>query len=250
MIIIGTGRVGLGLQARAQDVGLEPYMVSRTGGWDVLDRRDGPILIAVRNDALDEVLERVPDERRGDLVFLQNGMIRPWLAARGLEGATRGLLFFAAPKIGMPIQPGGASPFHGPRAFTVVQWFGELGLQAEEVSAERFAEIELEKLIWNSAFGLMCEAHGVPVGTVVERHRAELEQLVSEMVAVGGPPLGVELELAPLVQRLCAYSLSIPGYTGAVKEWPYRNGWFVDEAARQGLATPTHAALLAAVGRG
>ena len=27
-------------------------------------------------------------------------------------------------------------------------------------------EVELEKLIWNSAFGLMCQAHGRPVGAI------------------------------------------------------------------------------------
>lgn len=249
MIIIGAGRVGLGLQARAREVGLEPHLVSRRGGWDVLERKDGPILVAVRNDDLDGVVEKVPAHRRGDLVFVQNGMIRPWIADRRLEDATRGLLFFAAPRVGVPIQPGGASPFHGPKAEAVVAWFHELGLEAEEVSGERFAEVELEKLIWNAAFGLMCEAHELPVGAIVERHRPQLESLVAEMVAVGAPPLGVQLELAPLVERLCAYALSIPDYTGAVKEWRHRNGWFVDEAGRQGQSTPTHDALLAGIGR-
>ena len=138
--------MGLGLQARAREVGLEPYLVSRLGGWDVLEHQDVPILVAVRNDDLDEVVEKVPSQRRGDLVFVQNGMIRPWLAERRLAESTRGLLFFAAPKIGVPIQPGGASIFHGPKAEAVVAWFQQLGLEAQEVSGQAFAEVELENV--------------------------------------------------------------------------------------------------------
>ena len=56
------------------------------------------------------------------------------------------------------------------------------------------------------------------------------------------------LALEPLMQRLCAYSLSIADYRGAVKEWAWRNGWFVEVAAARGVTTPTHARLLAQAG--
>ena len=35
--------------------------------------------------------------------------------------------------------------------------------------------------------------------------------------------------------RLATYSRSIPEYRGAVKEWPWRNGWFVNVAREPGL---------------
>jgi hypothetical protein len=37
-----------------------------------------------------------PPGRRGDLVFLQNGMIAPWLLSTGLHANTQALLFFGA----------------------------------------------------------------------------------------------------------------------------------------------------------
>lgn len=247
LIVIGAGRVGGALHARDPE---RFALVDREHNWELLDGPAGsPVILAVRNDDLPAVLERVPDARREDLVFVQNGMLRPWLAEQGLAGATRGLLFFAVPSRGAAIEPGAASPFCGPRAPAVVAAFLSCGLRAELVDAQAFKAVELEKLIWNCAFGLLCEVEEAEVGTIVEEHGARLRELVAELLAVGEPALGVELDLDALVERLASYSRSIPSYRGAVKEWRWRNGWFVDEARARGLATPVHDRLLAAVGR-
>lgn len=50
-----------------------------------------------------------------------------------------------------------------------------------------------------------------------------------------------------MVGRLRAYSASIPAYRGAVKEWPWRNVFFVDAAAAEGSALPVHEELSAGV---
>jgi ketopantoate reductase len=247
IVIIGAGRIGGALHERAPN---QFALVDRQRGWELLDHDPGdPIMLAVRNDDLLGVLERVPTRRRPDLVLVQNGMLRPWLREHGLTDVTRGLLFIAVPARGAPIEPGGESPFWGPHAATMVDAFTRAGLPAAVVSAEPFAAIELEKLIWNCAFGLCCEAFDCDVGTVVESHGDVLRELVAELLGVGAPALDVELELEPLVDRLCTYSRSIPSYRGAVKEWRWRNGWFVETAREQGVATPTHDRLLAAVGR-
>lgn len=247
MIVIGAGRIGTALHELAP---ASIPLVTRTQGWDVLAGDVGePIVIAVRNDDLDAVLDRVPERRRADLVFVQNGMLRPWLAERGLTAITRGLLFFAVAKRGDPIQPGAvASPFCGPRAAVLVDTLCGFGVPAEVVEPEAFVAIELEKLIWNCAFGLCCEAFGATVGEVVEQHATELRNLVAELLEVGERVFDVELELDPLIERLSAYSRSIADYRGAVKEWRWRNGAFVLAAEAQGVATPNHARMLRATG--
>ncbi len=45
--------------------------------------------VATRNDALDQVVQATPAERRKDLVWMQNGMLAPWLDARGLGDSTQ-----------------------------------------------------------------------------------------------------------------------------------------------------------------
>ncbi len=256
-MIIGDGRVGGALARRhaqrlADAHGPIALLRRADDPRDALTDAPGrPIIVAVRNDDLSGVLERIPAARRDDLVLIQNGMLRPWIATNALE-PTRGLLFFAVPRRGAEPEPGGDSPFVGRHAALVAAWLSALGLPASEVDAQAFAELELEKLIWNSAFGLLCERHAAPVGVIVDQHRDDLRALVHEFTAIGRPALGLPpvgaSALAALVESLCAYSRSIASYRGAVKEWRWRNGWFVDEARRRGVATPVHDDLLARTG--
>ncbi|MFV8753528.1 ketopantoate reductase family protein [Nannocystaceae bacterium ST9] len=246
MIVVGAGRIGTALHRLDPDA---IALIDRTHGWERLAGEPGePILITVRNDDLDVVLARVPAARRGDLVFVQNGMLRPWLAEQGLAGATRGLLFLAVVKRGDSITPGGVSPFCGPHAAAIVETLTRFDVPAEVVGPARFVAIELEKLIWNCAFGLCCEVFDFRVGEVVERRADELRGLVRELLAVGERVFDVTLELDPLFERLCDYSRSIADYRGAVKEWRWRNGAFVVAARQQGIATPIHDRMLRATG--
>ena len=242
--LIGAGRIGGALQARAAQKQRPIAVLGRHDDWRVLDAPPGaPIVVCTRNDDLPTVLARVPQARHGDLVFVQNGMLRPWLAANGLADATRGLLFFAVPARGAAIEAGPASPFCGRHAAAVVGELQALDVPAEVVTAAQFAGWELEKLLWNCAFGLLCQAHACTVGDVLTRHDAELAALTAELLAVGQVALGVQVDGAAVLQRLVAYSAAIPDNRAAVKEWPWRNGWFVAEAARQGVALPVHARL-------
>jgi len=230
--------VGGALAQRAVQAGVEHVLVDRVQGWDSLEDSAAPIFVAVRNDDLDPVLERVPASAHDRLVFTQNGMLRPWLIQRGLTGCTRGLLFFAVPSRGAPLDPGGNSPFVGPHAKAVVDWLGSVEVPASVVSEQAFAVTELEKLLWNCCFGLLCEHTGKPVGGVVREHGALLSQLADELMQRGMAAFGLDLDdaaRAAMKDRLSAYSLSIPDYKGAVKEWPWRNGWFADIATAPGL---------------
>ena len=76
-----------------------------------------------------------------------------------------------------------------------------------------------------------------------------LRELCAELHRVGEQAMGLSVDFEPLFERLCAYSLSIADYRGAVKEWPWRNGWFVDQGQRLAIATPVHTRLLSEVGR-
>ena len=250
MVIIGAGRVGRTLEALAREVDEPCTLISRTEGWDELSGPPGtPILVAVRADDLDAVIDRVPEFRRGDLVFVQNGMITPVLGRHGLRGATRGLLFFAASGGDQPPQIGDTpSPFTGPHALTVVRFLTLVGVPAKAVDWPLFAAWELEKLIWTSAFGLLCQAHQCDVGTVCDAHADDLDAVVGELRTLGRAALNVDLPQEWLVERLVAYSRTIPTYRGALKAWPWRNGWFVDPAARLGRPMPAHERLLEQAG--
>ncbi len=248
--IVGLGRVGGALVARATERGIPTLAVGRDAGWDGLHAGAGPILVTVRNDDLDGVVARVPEHRRADLVFVQNGMIRPWLRAHALTHNTRGLLFFAVGARGGPVVVGPPSPFHGRYAPEVRAFFAAIDVPTAEVDWARFSALELEKLTWNAAFGLMCRVHGETVGQVCDHHHDELTALVDELRRVGRAAMSVDLPIEWLVERLVAYSKTIADYRGDVKEWRWRNGWFDAVAAQRGVATPVHRRLLTAAGFG
>lgn len=253
MVIIGAGRVGGALHAAALDNDMPCTLVSRTENWGAVENGvpGEPILVTTRNDDLDAVLARVPAHLHQDLVFIQNGALGPWLDAHGLTTGTRGLLFFAVPSRGAPIEPGPEpSPFTGPHALTVARWLTRVGVRAQVVEWPRFMAWELEKLVWNCAFGLMCTVHDCDVGTVCDAHADELKALVAELRVVGRAANNVDLPLDWLYDRLVAYSRTIPTNRASLKAWPWRNGWFVEKARLRRVDTPIHLDLLRRAGMG
>ena len=113
MFVVGQGRIG-GTLVRHSPTPCGVH--TRADSWATATIPPGPIVVTTRNDDLDGVIDALPDERRGDLVLIQNGMLRPWLASRGLSEVTRGLLFFAVSSRGATPEVGGPSPFTGPHA--------------------------------------------------------------------------------------------------------------------------------------
>jgi len=105
-----------------------------------------------------------------------------------------------------------------------------------------------------SAFMLVGAKHGgVTVGEVEAAHSAEVEALISELGAAGAAALGVTLDAATLPARLRAYARAVAHFPTAVKELPWRNGWFwaasvAAEAEGGPDPTPLHSALLREVG--
>lgn len=246
MIIYGIGRVGGGLVQLAHEVNAQVHAVTRTHGHEFIeaDGVPGPILVCTNADDLSEVIGRVPPERHGDLVFTQNGMLDSFLAERGLASATRGLLYFAAAKRGDRPIAGEASVFSGPWADAVVSWFQHINLPAVAVDRGPFTEEMAGKLIWNCVFGLMSEAYGLPVGDLVRREQGAIQTLVRELVRTSNAALGTALVAEEVSRNVCAYSLSIPTYRGALKQHSWRNGWFLDAARNQNVEDPFHRELM------
>ncbi len=238
--IIGAGRIGTALANRAEATSQPVALIRRTEGWETLGTSEGPILVAVRNGDLADVVARTPEARRGDLVFLQNGAIRQRLAELGVADADRGLIYFLVASRGGPVIGGQTSYFTGHHADAVVAWFSALGLAAAAVDRGAFAAWEWEKLVWIAAHGVLCPALDATVGEVGTVHRDALLELVTEWAPLGEAEWGVTTPPVALVDRLAVYSSEIPDYRPTLKAWGDRNGWFVDVAARHGLPADVH----------
>lgn len=250
MIIIGAGRVGTSLKKRSEAHGVEVTLVDRQGPDEVLDGPQGdPILVATRNDDLLDVLERVPDHRTDDLVFIQNGLYRGLLSNNQLQGTTRGLIYFAATERSGDIDPGTVSWFFGPHALAMARWFAVMKLKARATDWARYSYYELEKLTWLCVFGVLCDAHACTVGEALA-HEDDLDALIGEMVRFGRAELNVDPPLDYLKERLVEYTRSIPDYRAAVKEWEWRNGAVLRAMAHRDQRMPATVRLLRAGGHG
>ncbi len=251
MLVIGAGRVGSALKAASDGVGVPCTVITRSAGWEALKGPPGdPIVVTTGCDDLAMVIERTPRHRKEDLVFVQNGMFRALLREHQLPGATRGLLWMAVRARGAPIEPGRPAVFTGPHAREMMRWFITIGIDAEVTDWARFTALELEKLIWNTAFGLLCELYGLDVGAVATERRNELTALVQELARVGRMSTGSEMPLNVLVQRLCDYSATVSTYKASVKDFQWRNGWFLQVAAEHRFQMVLHEELLRAAGHG
>ncbi|GAX84199.1 hypothetical protein CEUSTIGMA_g11622.t1 [Chlamydomonas eustigma] len=246
--IVGGGRVGLALQEMA------PLSVVIRRG-EPIEGPSGPILICTRNDDLQGIVDATPVDRRKDLVFLQNGMLQPWLDSKDLGGNTQVLVYFAVAKKGekptdgkTDVNPEGLTAACGPHAQVVAELLHSGGLSCKVLDRIPFTRAMLEKLIWISAFMLVGSKHKATIGEVEAKHREEVSSLIRELAAAGQQELGVELDEG-YVERLLAYARSVAHFPTAVKEFPWRNGWFYNiskKQAGQGLPDPmpTHSRLL------
>jgi hypothetical protein len=223
-VIVGAGRVGQALErmGRGRDV-----VVRR--GEKVSEHSTGPIFVCTRNDVLGAIVDATPASRREDLVFIQNGMLEPWLAGKGLKDATQVLVYFAVdpPLDGKAdTNPEGLTAATGKWAAATAARLHAAGLSCQVLDAEEFKKPMLEKLVWICAFMVVGARHpGATVGVVEKEHREEVAELINELAAAAAAEMQTEFDTG-VVDRLCAYARSVAHFPTAVKEFEWRNGWF------------------------
>ena len=242
------------------DMGVAGDVVMKRGDAFPSSPSVGPIFVCTRNDALQGVIDQTPPERRPDLVFLQNGMLQPWLDARGLGDNTQALIYFAVAKLGE--KPTDGITDNNPEGLTAAngKWAGALAarlaagdLTCHVLDKDAFKGSMFEKLIWICAFMAVGAAHpGATVGDVERDHRDEVVALITELMAGSEAECGVQFK-AGAVERLLAYARAVAHFPTAVKELEWRNGFFHTISVRamnqeRPDPFPTHTAILKKVG--
>lgn len=147
MAIVGSGRIG-GLLAQ----GGKSIVVGREDSIDA--DGTGPILVTTRNDALDGIVEKCPENRRKDLVFMQNGYLDDFLQAKGLLDNTQVLLFLSVTAKGAdPIDgvtkanPEGLTAATGEHAQAFADRLAALDLKCNVITPEEYRPAMFEKLM-------------------------------------------------------------------------------------------------------
>jgi len=248
MIVIGAGRLGTALSIRAREADVPCQLVTREVGWDLLDGEPGtPVLVAARAGDLPGLLGLLPVHRRDDLVLVQDGMLRPWLVEHGLARVTRGVLTVAVDERGDRGVVGRRSACWGVHAAAAARWLGALGVPAEELVWSRFVAREVERLIWISTFGLLCERFDLTVAEVCRAHSEVLPPLVGELSRVCRRSMGIDFPLVDLLERLVGFALTVGSSRPDLADREWTNDWFSHTARARRVGIPLHDDLLAAV---
>lgn len=254
--VVGGGRIGLTLQQFGKDAGFDDTLVKR--GEKVPSDGSGPIYVCTRNDALKGVIAECPPERREDLVFYgQNGFIEDFLRAEGVfDSSTKVLVYMAVAKLGekptdgiTSVNPEGLTAATGKWAEQVAARLRSGGMTCSVMDDATFQASMYEKLMWITSFMLLGVHHGgITVGEVEEKHRDDLAKMVIEMAACVTEEKGVAFK-AGMAERLCAYAKTVGHFPTALKEFEWRNQYWLDttrarEAAGKQDLTPFHTELL------
>ena len=145
--IVGSGRIG-GLLAKA-------------GNCVVIGRNDsidpdsiGPILVTTRNDALDSIVDGCPENRKKDLVFMQNGYLDDFLSSKGLSENTQVLLYLSVTAKGADpidgdtaVNPEGLTAATGIHARAFADRVKSLDLKCRVVDSKEYRPAMFEKLM-------------------------------------------------------------------------------------------------------
>ncbi len=181
--IIGGGRIGEMLW----EANNHKDVLSRSR-QDPIPTAPGPIYIATRNNDLDAIIEKTPTDRHEDLVFLQNGMLSPYLKSKGLHQNTQGLIYFAVAKKGeKPIDgitdmnPEGLTAVTGKWANDFAERMKVAGLSCHVLDYAAWEVKMLEKHIWICAFMAVGAKYKCTVGEVEKQHNAEVRALIEEL---------------------------------------------------------------------
>jgi hypothetical protein len=239
--IIGGGRIG--------------ETLGKAGECIILGRSDkispdgeGPILIATRNDALDGIVEACPENRRKDLVFMQNGYLDDFLNSKGLLDNTQVLLYLSVAAKGVEpvdgvttVNPDGLTAATGIHAQAFADRLASMDLKCNVVAPAEYRPAMFEKLMWISTYMLVGAAKECKsVGQAGAEHGELVETIVNELVAAVSAKEGISFPEGAMA-RLAAYTDVVADFPCGVKEFEWRNKYFYDLGDE---AAPTHNALL------
>lgn len=169
-----------------------------------------------RNNDLESIIKKTPRSRLADLVFMQNGMLTPYLESKDLAENTQALVYFAVPKKGetpvdgkTDLNPEGLTAVTGKWAEDFSVRMKQGGLSCHVLPKNEWTVAMVEKHIWICAFMAVGAKHGgCTVGQVEADHKEEVNNLIVEMAAAASKVLFASLlPMKKLLTDYCPWSI-------------------------------------------
>jgi ketopantoate reductase len=249
LTVVGAGRIGHVFAEGARRAGGQVALVTREEGRAAIEEPggEGPIVVAVREEHLPDLVPRIHASQGPRLVFVQNGFIGEWMDRAGATG--RGLLHFNAAKDGtvrvlLPSVFGGGEAAR--EAGLVLE---QGGIPARyEPDMDRLRIEVIRKALWSCVLSILAAWKRVPVGELFRRFGAEVEALTRECAEVSAAVFAVEVDVSDLLDSLRKMASALPDYGGSSGARDFRSLWIVRNARERGLRTPVNDRMLRELG--
>ncbi len=247
--VVGAGRIGRVLADRARRAGERVVLVTREENRAAVEEPggEGPILVAVREEHLADLVPRIHPSHGERLVFVQNGFVGEWMDRAGAAG--RGLLHFNATADGtvrvlLPSVFGGNDAAR--EACSVLD---RGGIPSRfEPDLDRLRVEVIRKSLWSCVVSILAAWKKVPVGALFDRFGPEVEALTRECVGVASAVFAVEVDVSDHLDSLRKMAEALPDYGGSSGAREFRNLWIARNARERGIRTPVNDRILRELG--
>jgi hypothetical protein len=183
VVVIGVGQLGRLFGGAALACGFRVTPVSRSSVVEF--PRDAPIVVAVGEAGLADAIARVPVDRRGDVVLVQNELFpEVWRALIGDIEPTV-VVVWSNVKKGRPVEIGRASAVFGKHAAFVRELHAAIDVPCIELAT---FDALVDELVAKYAFLLAVNAlgleHSRTVGEWLDADRAHVDDVVARFIAL------------------------------------------------------------------
>jgi hypothetical protein len=240
IVVIGLGELGQfygGLALRAQ---LRVTPITR--GMSIPQtlnevQASTPIVVAVAEDALDDVLSALPDARKNEVILLQNGLFPAQWKAHGITPTV--MIPWLLKKRGQPLLVARSTPVHGLYAELVCALHRAGDLQAEVlVSEAQLAQALVDKyafILTVNALGLLRD---VTLGEWLATDRLQIEALAHEAAGLGARLCEAEIDVARSVAEVLRAARALATMRARGRTAKTRVVCALAQARAYGLALP------------
>ena len=235
-VIVGNGRIGSMLLEFGQRRGYNDVLIKR--GDPIPADHPGPVYVCTQAADLEAVLAACPEEKKDDLVFLQDGMLEPVFQRTGCYGCTQVSLWMSQMRVGgkpkdgaTKEQPEGLSTVSGKWAGSVAMRLGTGDLTCQVRMERDGRRAMLERTIFVTAYGLVGTATGTATyGEVASKHGEDVAQICRELASCVRYTLSVALK-SEIDERLAAHAAHLEFVKtsteeGKLVDFDFRSGYF------------------------
>ena len=216
-----------------------------------------PSFVCVRISNLSDLIPKLNRLQITDtnLIFIQNGLYdHLFNNFYDKNQVTKIVLYASISDNPNHMIDGKLSVVHGPLADMMIKLFAHHHISLKKVDKIQFYHLQIEKMIWLSATSLLCSAHNTNIQGILTKHLPTLTLLCNELItAAENIDNKLIFDRHQVMTKIIQFSETLSHshpIVPSLKEFSYRNGWFLLNCKNPTTLLPLHCQYLDNLGFG